>query len=54
MGKPSATTMHGAAEDGSRAEIACMDDTLYKAAAEGHANEDEHLSSLRRQVKPIW
>ncbi|RVW72843.1 hypothetical protein CK203_057167 [Vitis vinifera] len=36
------------AEDGSRAEIACMDDTLYKAAAEGHANEDEHLSSLRR------
>ena len=39
---------HGAAEDGSRAEIACMDDTLYKAAAEGHANEDEHLSSLRR------
>ncbi|KAL6342697.1 hypothetical protein AAG906_013103 [Vitis piasezkii] len=26
---------HGAAEDGSRAEIACMDDTLYKAAAEG-------------------
>ena len=39
---------HGAAEDGSRAEIAYMDDTLYKAAAEGHANEDKHFSSLRR------
>ena len=25
-----------------------MDDTLYKAAAEGHANEDKHFSSLRR------
>ncbi|RVW12468.1 Protein accellerated cell death 6 [Vitis vinifera] len=36
------------AEDGSRAEIGCMDDTLYKAAAEGHANEDKHFSSLRR------
>ncbi|RVW92326.1 hypothetical protein CK203_032541 [Vitis vinifera] len=39
---------HGAAEDGSQAEIACMDDTLYKAAAEGHANEDKTSLFLKK------
>ena len=30
-----------------------MDDTLYKAAAEGRANEDKHLSYLRRAGETV-